>query len=215
MHHHARPICQFLILEHKLLLSCSGNFFLCPCTPGSSPLSFLLVSVYLFFVEALDPLGFGLWLVSMCDRCSGVSIQHVLKTPQRIDKNTLDTAWVLGSDLVRVIERPSQIHVYKLEIILWEDSNSMGLLASEIANINLWSGFQPNIVRIQCRAKTLAPVCPRSTERIELWLQRYLWPIQVWNSDIWSAKCHSKTCDHRLLIVKELQMVWSLKFWLQ
>ena len=41
------PICQFLILEHKPLVFCSGNFPLCPCAQGSSPLSFLLVSVYL------------------------------------------------------------------------------------------------------------------------------------------------------------------------
>jgi hypothetical protein len=40
-------ICQFLILEHKLLVFGSGKFPPCPCTQGSSPLSFLLGSVYL------------------------------------------------------------------------------------------------------------------------------------------------------------------------
>jgi hypothetical protein len=41
------PICQFLILENRLLVFCSGKFPLCPCIQGSSPLSLLLVSVYL------------------------------------------------------------------------------------------------------------------------------------------------------------------------
>ena len=30
------PICQILILEHKPLVFCSGNFPLCPCVQGSS-----------------------------------------------------------------------------------------------------------------------------------------------------------------------------------
>ena len=38
---------QFLILENTLLVFCSGNFPLWSCFWGSSPLSFLLVSVYL------------------------------------------------------------------------------------------------------------------------------------------------------------------------
>jgi hypothetical protein len=38
-------ICEFLILEHKLLVFCSGNFPLCQCAWDSSSL-FLLVSVY-------------------------------------------------------------------------------------------------------------------------------------------------------------------------
>ena len=41
------PICQFLILEYKLLVFYSGNLPLCPCAQGSSPLSFLLVLEYL------------------------------------------------------------------------------------------------------------------------------------------------------------------------
>ena len=39
--------CLLLILEHKLLVFCSGNFPLCPSVWGSSPFSLLLVSVYL------------------------------------------------------------------------------------------------------------------------------------------------------------------------
>ena len=36
-----------LILEHKLLVFCLGKFPLCLCVQGSSPVSFLLVSVCL------------------------------------------------------------------------------------------------------------------------------------------------------------------------
>jgi len=43
------PICDFLILVHKPLVSCSGNFHLCPHVRGSSQLSLILVSVYLVF----------------------------------------------------------------------------------------------------------------------------------------------------------------------
>ena len=42
-----RSICQFLILQHKPLVFYSRTFPLCSCARGSSPLYFLLVSVYL------------------------------------------------------------------------------------------------------------------------------------------------------------------------
>ena len=42
-----RCMCQFLILEHKLLVLCSGTFTMCRCPQGSSPVSFLLVWVCL------------------------------------------------------------------------------------------------------------------------------------------------------------------------
>ena len=41
------PICQFLILEQKLLVFGWGKFPLCPSPQGSSPVYFLLVSVCL------------------------------------------------------------------------------------------------------------------------------------------------------------------------
>ena len=42
-----RSICQFLVLEHKLLVFCSGIFPLCLYLQRSSPVSFLLVSLCL------------------------------------------------------------------------------------------------------------------------------------------------------------------------
>jgi hypothetical protein len=41
------PICLFLILEYKPLVFCSGNFLLCLCVQGFSPLALLLDSMYL------------------------------------------------------------------------------------------------------------------------------------------------------------------------
>ena len=52
-------ICQFLILEHKILVFFSRNFPLWPWAQGSSTLSFIF-SVCAFFVEVLDQLGLEL-----------------------------------------------------------------------------------------------------------------------------------------------------------
>ena len=78
------PIYLFLILEHKLLVFCSGKFPLCPCAWGSSVLSFLLVSVNLVLCGSPDPLELELftrgqfaffyvqtasWTSTICWRC--------------------------------------------------------------------------------------------------------------------------------------------------
>ena len=47
------PICLFFILKHKPFMFCSGNFPLCPCVQGFSPLSLLLDSVYLILCGGL------------------------------------------------------------------------------------------------------------------------------------------------------------------
>jgi len=39
------PICRFLILEHKPLVFCSGNFFQCPCMCSRCCLSFSSISL--------------------------------------------------------------------------------------------------------------------------------------------------------------------------
>ena len=75
------PICQFLILEHKLLVFCSENFPLCPCAQGSSPLLFYLIQCILFYVEVLDPLGLQLctrrkvWITLHSSTCKSSQVE--------------------------------------------------------------------------------------------------------------------------------------------
>lgn len=159
--------------------------------------------------------------------CAQVWARNICEKPHRGSIKILWIKhWVLRLNVVRVIEGHAQARAPTWNNIMKNIMVSFKLyktLASERQNTNSWSGFQPNILRTQCRAQTLALVCPESTERMELWFQWYLRPIQVWNSEMQNVTAEPVILDtfgscisnHRLLIVDELQLVWSLLFWLQ
>jgi len=50
------PICQFLILEHKALVLCSGTFSLCHVLQAFTHFLFYKIQCFWLYVDVLDPL---------------------------------------------------------------------------------------------------------------------------------------------------------------